>query len=130
MKITIAGTGYVGLSNAVLLAQNHEVIALDIIEEKVNMINNKISPIGDEEISNYLKTKELNLSSDLADRLPKQPVQGFILESVQAQQTRTHHNCVLYRADQSPQSRLGFRKSAMGDAMSLPDNSPLVYHLT
>ena len=68
MKITIAGTGYVGLSNAVLLAQNHEVIALDIIEEKVNMINNKISPIGDEEISNYLKAKELNLFATIDEK--------------------------------------------------------------
>ncbi len=61
MKITIVGTGYVGLSNAILLAQHNEIVALDIDEKKVNMINNKISPIGDEEISNYLKTKELNL---------------------------------------------------------------------
>jgi UDPglucose 6-dehydrogenase len=61
MKITIAGTGYVGLSNAILLAQNNEVIALDIIKEKVDMINNKKSPIIDPEIEEYLATKELNL---------------------------------------------------------------------
>ena len=61
MKITIAGTGYVGLSNAILLAQNNEVIAVDIIQEKVEMINNKKSPIVDKEIEEYLATKELNL---------------------------------------------------------------------
>ncbi|GEM02111.1 UDPglucose 6-dehydrogenase [Halolactibacillus halophilus] len=61
MKITIAGTGYVGLSNAVLLAQHNEVIALDIIKEKVDMINNKKSPIIDPEIEEYLATRDLNL---------------------------------------------------------------------
>ena len=63
MKITIAGTGYVGLSNAILLAQHNEVIALDIIKEKVEMINNKKSPIIDAEIEEYLATKELNLTA-------------------------------------------------------------------
>jgi UDPglucose 6-dehydrogenase len=63
MKITIAGTGYVGLSNAILLAQHNEVIALDIIQEKVDMINNKRSPIIDNEIEEYLVTKELNLTA-------------------------------------------------------------------
>ena len=61
MKIAIAGTGYVGLSNAILLAQYNEVVALDIIQEKVDMINNKKSPIVDKEIEEYLATKELNL---------------------------------------------------------------------
>lgn len=61
MKITVAGIGYVGLSNAVLLAQHNEVIALDIIQERVDMINQKISPIVDKEIEGYLATKDLNL---------------------------------------------------------------------
>ncbi|CAI9395063.1 UDP-glucose 6-dehydrogenase [Bacillus sp. T2.9-1] len=61
MRITVAGTGYVGLSNAILLAQNNEVIALDIIQEKVDLINNKKSPIIDNEIEEYLAKKELNL---------------------------------------------------------------------
>ena len=61
MKIAVAGTGYVGLSNSVLLAQNNEVVAVDIIQEKVDMINNKISPIADKEIEYYLANKKLNL---------------------------------------------------------------------
>jgi len=61
MKIAVAGTGYVGLSMAILLAQNNEVTAVDIIPEKVEMINNKKSPIIDKEIEEYLANKELNL---------------------------------------------------------------------
>lgn len=63
MKITVAGAGYVGLSNAVLLSQYNDVIALDIIQEKVDMINNKKSPIIDKELQEYLSTKELNLKA-------------------------------------------------------------------
>lgn len=63
MKITIAGTGYVGLSNAILLAQHNEVIALDVIQEKVDMINRRESPIADVEIEEYLTNKELSLTA-------------------------------------------------------------------
>lgn len=65
MKIAVAGTGYVGLSIAVLLAQHQQVTALDVIKEKVDMINNHISPIKDKEIEEYLKTKELDLKATL-----------------------------------------------------------------
>lgn len=65
MKIAIAGTGYVGLSNAVLFAQKNEVVAVDIIQEKVQLINDKISPISDDEIEFYLKNKDLNLIATL-----------------------------------------------------------------
>ena len=65
MKITVAGTGYVGLSIATLLSQNHEVMAVDIIPEKVEKINKRISPIQDEYIEKYLKEKELNLTATL-----------------------------------------------------------------
>ena len=65
MKIAVAGTGYVGLSLAVLLSQHNEVKAVDVIEDKVNKINNRISPIQDEYIEKYLKEKELNLVATL-----------------------------------------------------------------
>lgn len=65
MKITIAGTGYVGLSIATLLAQHHYVVAIDIIEEKVNMINNKKSPIQDKEIEDFLLNKDLDLCATI-----------------------------------------------------------------
>lgn len=63
MKIAVAGTGYVGISNAILLAQNHEVWAVDILPEKVDMLNRGISPIADPEIEEYLKNKQLNLTA-------------------------------------------------------------------
>ncbi|WP_018878336.1 nucleotide sugar dehydrogenase [Thioalkalivibrio sp. ALE28] len=65
MKIAVAGTGYVGLSNAVLLAQHHEVVALDVVPEKVEQINRRQSPIIDAEIQDFLENRELNLKATL-----------------------------------------------------------------
>ncbi len=65
MKIAIFGTGYVGLSNAILLAQHNEVVAVDIVEDKVRKINQRVSPISDNEIEEYLNTKQLNLRATL-----------------------------------------------------------------
>lgn len=65
MKIAVAGTGYVGLSNAIILAQHNKVFAVDVVEAKVNLINNKKSPIVDKEIEEYLATKPLNLVATL-----------------------------------------------------------------
>ena len=65
LKIAVAGTGYVGLSIATLLSQHHEVTAVDVIPEKVDKINNRISPIQDEYIEKYLREKELHLTATL-----------------------------------------------------------------
>ena len=65
LKIAVAGTGYVGLSMATLLSQHHEVVAVDVIPEKVEKINKKISPIQDEYIEKYLTEKKLNLTATL-----------------------------------------------------------------
>ena len=69
MKIAVAGTGYVGLSNALLLAQRNEVVALDILQERVDQINRKESPIDDVEVEDYLKNKSSNFraTTDKAD---------------------------------------------------------------
>ncbi len=69
MKIVIVGTGYVGLSNGILLAQHNQVIALDINADRVGMVNQKISPIDDPEIIDYLKNRTLNLHATLDKNL-------------------------------------------------------------
>jgi len=68
MKITVVGTGYVGLSIATLVAQHHEVIAVDIIPEKVNLINQRKSPIRDSEIEKFFLEKKLNLYATVDDK--------------------------------------------------------------
>ncbi|HHH8297178.1 TPA: nucleotide sugar dehydrogenase [Streptococcus pneumoniae] len=79
MKIAVAGTGYVGLSIAVLMAQHHEVVAVDIISEKVNLINNGKSPIKDDYIEEYLATKPLNLVATLDTNLAYQNADFVII---------------------------------------------------
>ncbi|WP_261857291.1 nucleotide sugar dehydrogenase [Photobacterium sanguinicancri] len=79
MKIAIAGTGYVGLSNAMLLAQHHQVIAVDIIEEKVNLLNNKQSPIVDAEIEDFLANKSLDFTATLDKELAYKEAEFVII---------------------------------------------------
>ncbi|MFT5716071.1 MAG: UDPglucose 6-dehydrogenase [Oleiphilaceae bacterium] len=79
MKIAIAGTGYVGLSNAMLLAQHNEVIAVDIIEEKVNLLNQKKSPIVDVEIEDFLENRELNFKVTLDKELAYKDAEFVII---------------------------------------------------
>lgn len=79
MKIAVAGTGYVGLSNAMLLAQHHDVVAVDIIEEKVTMLNNKQSPIVDAEIEHFLTNKSLNFTASLDKQLAYQNADYVII---------------------------------------------------
>ena len=79
MKIAVAGTGYVGLSNAVLLAQHNEVIALDVLVDKVDMINQRQSPIVDQEIESYLTNKPLNLVATLDKRIAYENVDFVVI---------------------------------------------------
>ena len=79
MKIAVAGTGYVGLSNAVLFAQHNEVIALDVLVDKVDMINQRQSPIVDQEIESYLTNKPLNLVATLDKRIAYENVDFVVI---------------------------------------------------
>ncbi len=81
MKIAVVGSGYVGLSNAVLLAQNNDVVCLDVMQEKVDLINNKKSPISDTELEEYLANKTLNLTATLDKELAYKGAEFIIIST-------------------------------------------------
>ncbi|WP_029935186.1 nucleotide sugar dehydrogenase [Thiomicrospira pelophila] len=90
MKIAVAGTGYVGLSLAVLLAQHHEVVALDIIKEKIDLLNNKKSPIVDAEIEDFLANKSLNLMATLDKNLAYKDAEFIVIATPTDYDTETN----------------------------------------
>lgn len=91
MKVSIVGTGYVGLSLAVLLAQNHEVVALDVIQEKVDLLNKKKSPIHDVEIQDFLDNKQLNLVATLDKRIAYEDAEFIIIATPTDYDAETHY---------------------------------------
>ena len=91
MKIAVAGTGYVGLSLAVLLAQHHEVVALDVIQEKVDLLNMKKSPIHDNEIQDFLDNKALKLTGTLNKELAYQNADFVIIATPTDYDAETHY---------------------------------------
>lgn len=91
MKITVAGTGYVGLSLATLLSQNNEVTAVDIVPEKVNLINQGISPIQDKEISDFLANKSLNLNATVDGKKSYNDAEFVIIATPTNYDTETQH---------------------------------------